>query len=113
MADLAIFRAALARIGWSADAANAIIDEGFDSIDTIGLVDKSFLKNVCKTIRTRTNNPVHIPALNEYRLYGMHLWVSTLQSTGQPIDAANFKAAVGATYTLKVRKQDMERRMMA
>jgi hypothetical protein len=104
MAELPAFRTALNRIGWDVASADAFIAEGFESIGLLGVVDKDFLKSVCKTIRSCADNPVPIPALNEYCLYAMHLWVSTLQSIGQPTTADLYTPAVANTYLTKLRQ---------
>lgn len=111
-------RAALSRIGWTNVAATAFTDiEGFASISDVGLVTRDFLATVCKKMRTgRAAAPaaggiavvaavaaVDIPALNEFKLYGMHLWVSEKLRQGIVIVPGEFTAEVAAEYTSKVR----------
>jgi hypothetical protein len=91
-ADDVEFCAALARIGWNNEAATALIGEGFTTMSDIDAVTQEFLELVCKKIRTGRPAqgdavpavaPVNIPMLNEFRLYGMHAWV-TFEGHTQP-----------------------------
>jgi hypothetical protein len=45
------FCAAFMRIEWSNDAAKALTEEVFESINDLGLVNHEFLQMVCKKIR--------------------------------------------------------------
>lgn len=112
------FRGALGRIGWTVEAANRFIAEGFNRIDDIGTVDKSFLKEACAQIRKGRAPmppgpgfagylgimPVQIPMMAEYKLYGMHLWVMEKLRHGTVITAIEFTAQVGNAYAEKYRK---------
>lgn len=55
MAQVNAFNAALARLGFNADTANAIIDVGFDSLEVLLEVEEDdvdqVIKNVCETRR--------------------------------------------------------------
>lgn len=111
-------QAALQRIGWSNEAQVAFTDEGFGDITEIGLVTRDFIAQTCKKIRTGRPRvaaagviaavpailPVTIPALNEYKLYGMHLWVTEMQGRGTAIQAQDFDAATATLYTQRVRE---------
>ncbi|ACI65726.1 predicted protein, partial [Phaeodactylum tricornutum CCAP 1055/1] len=124
-ADGAIaFRGALGRIGWSVPAANAFTNEGFDAMDSLGLVTRDRLKDICKIIRRGTDGVAAVPAAGgnaavaaapgipgiaipmmwEYKLSGMHLWVSERLRQGTPVVAADFTAAIRNLYTRKVRE---------
>ncbi|EEC42679.1 predicted protein [Phaeodactylum tricornutum CCAP 1055/1] len=118
------FRGALGRIGWSVPAANAFTNEGFDAMDSLGLVTCDRLKDICKIIRRGTDGVAAVPAAGgnaavaaapgipgiaipmmwEYKLSGMHLWVSERLQQGTPVVAADFTAAIGNLYTRKVRE---------
>ncbi|EEC44922.1 predicted protein [Phaeodactylum tricornutum CCAP 1055/1] len=118
------FRGALGRIGWSVAAANAFTNEGFDAMDSLGLVTRDRLKDICKIIRRGSDGVAAVPAAGgnaavaaapgipgiaipmmwEYKLSGMHLWVSERLRQGTPVVAADFTAAIGNLYTRKVRE---------
>ncbi len=91
-------------IGWDVTSADAFIAKGFESIALLGFIDKDCLKSVCKTIHSCVDNHIPIPALNEYCLYAMHLWVSTLQSNGPPIMADLYTPASAKSYLAKLRQ---------
>jgi hypothetical protein len=118
------FRGALGRIGWSVPAANVFTNKGFDAMDSLGLVTCDRLKDICKIIRRGTDGVASVPAAGgnaavaaapgtpgiaipmmwEYKLSGMHLWVSERLRQGTPVVAADFTAAIGNLYTRKVRE---------
>ncbi|EEC45037.1 predicted protein [Phaeodactylum tricornutum CCAP 1055/1] len=120
------FRGALGRIGWSVPAANAFTNEGFDAMDSLGLVTCDRLKDICKIIHRGTDGVAAVPAAGgnaavavaaapgipgivipmmwEYKLSGMHLWVSERLRQGTPVVAEDFTAAIGNLYTRKVRE---------
>lgn len=121
------FRAALSRIGWSNQAATALVDEGFNSISDIGNVDKDTLKATCAKIRKGRAPmeaganfpavpgvvPATIPMMCEFKLYGMHLWVTEKIRQGAPVNAPEFTAEVAGIYATKLRdvimKQDAKK----
>lgn len=122
MAAAVTFRSALERIGWSAAAQTAFTDdEGFSEIGELALVTREFLAQTCKKIRTgrpaviaANGNitvpailPVTIPALTEYKLYGMHLWVTEMKGQGIEPLATNYVNEVSSVYTKRVR-DDLE-----
>jgi hypothetical protein len=112
------FCAALSQIGWTNEAANHLVEEGFNRIDDISTVDKSFLKDACTQIRKGRAPmppgpgfagspgimPIAIPMMAEYKLCGMHLWVTEKLRHGLVISAVEFTAQVGITYAEKYRK---------
>jgi hypothetical protein len=108
------FRGALGRIGWSVPAANAFTNKGFDAMNSLSLVTHDRLKDICKIICCGTNGVAAVPAAGgnaavvaaagtpgiaihmmwEYKLSGMHLWVSEHLQQGTPVVAADFTAAI-------------------
>ena len=112
------FRSALNRIGWSDAAATAFTEEGFDSLNDIALVTRDFLNQVCKKLRAgraaapaADGNaavpaipPVNIPALQEFKLYGLHLWVTEKVRLTREVIPGDFTVAVAAEYTTRVRE---------
>ena len=76
MADEAILHLALETIVWSVKSRNAFTEEGFDSIQSLSHDTQSHLKIVCKSIRSAPD-PVSIGFYQEYKLYMLHLWVTT------------------------------------
>ena len=98
MADAAILRGALERIGWSIESRNAFTDEGFDSVQSLSHVTRSHLKTVCKSIRSAPD-PVRIGFYQEYKLYALHLWVTTRLLQGQVVQGQQFPDAIALEYT--------------
>ena len=84
MADAAILRGALERIGWSVESRNAFTNEGCDSVQSLSHITWSHLKTVCKSIRSAPD-PVRIGFYQEYKLYTLHLWVTTQLLQGQVV----------------------------
>ena len=76
MADAAILHGALERIRWSIESRNAFTDEGFDTVHSLSHVTQLHLKTVCESIRSAPD-PVRIGFYQEYKLYALHLWVTT------------------------------------
>jgi hypothetical protein len=118
MAAAVLLRVALNQIGWTAVAASAFTAEGFDDISDIGLVTRDFLHQVCKKLRAGRPaaaaadgnpavpaiQPVNIPAVQEFKLYGLHLWVTEKVRLKRAIVPGDFTAAVGMEYTTRVRE---------
>ena len=103
MADAAILHGALERIGWSVESRNAFTDKGFDSVQSLSHVTRSHLKTVCKSIRSAPD-PVRIGFYQEYKLYALHLWVTTRLSQGQVVQGQQFTDAIALEYASKVRR---------
>ena len=103
MADAAILHGALERIGWSVKSRNAFTNKGFDSIQSLSCVTRLHLKTVCKPIRSAPD-PVRIGFYQEYKLYALHLWVTTLLSQGQAVQGHLFTDAIALEYASKVRR---------
>jgi hypothetical protein len=111
-------RAALGRINWSPAAQNAFVEEGFGNMSDIGYVTRDYLSKVCKKLRTGREaipaavaanpaipavRPVDIPLFNEFKLFGMHLWVIEKQRQGLQVVPIEFTQEVATEYTAKVR----------
>jgi hypothetical protein len=117
MAAAILLQVALSNIGWTEDAATAFTNEGFNDISDISLVTRDFLHQVCKKLRAGRAAaaavdgnvnipaipPVNIPALQEFKLYGLHLWVTEKVRLRRVIVPAEFTAAVGMDYTKRAR----------
>ena len=101
MADAAILHGALERIGWSIESRNAFTNEGFHSIQSLSHVTWLHLKTVCKSIRSAPD-PVRIGFYQEYKLYALHLWVTTWLSQGQMVQGQQFTEAIALEYASKV-----------
>ena len=101
MADAAILRGALERIGWSVKSRNAFTDKGYDSIQSLSHVTQLHLKTVCKSIRSAPD-PVRIGFYQEYKLYALHLWVTTRLLQGQVVQGQQFTDAIALEYASKV-----------
>ena len=101
MANAGILHGALERIGWSIKSRNAFPDKRFDSIQSLSNVTWLHLKTVCKLIRS-TSDPVRIGFYQEYKLYALHLWVTTPLSQGQAVQGHLFTDAIALEYASKV-----------
>ena len=88
--------------------------KGFDSIQSLSHVTRSHLKTVCKSIRSAPD-PVRIGFYQEYKLYTLHLWVTTRLLQGQVVQGQQFTDAIALEYASKVccleesKKEDEER----
>ena len=101
MADAAILCGALERIRWSVESRNAFTNKGFDSIQSLSHVTQLHLKTVCKSIRSAPD-PVRIGFYQEYKLYALHLWVTTRLLQGQVVQGQQFTDAIALEYASKV-----------
>ena len=101
MADEAILHGALERIGWSIESTNTFTKEGFDSVQSLSHVTQWHLKTVCKSIRSAPD-PVRIGLNQEYKLYTLHLCVTTWLSQGQVVQGQQFTEAIALEYASKV-----------
>ena len=101
MANAAILCGALERTGWSVKSRNAFTNEGFDSVQSLSHVTRLHLKTVCKSIRSAPD-PVRIGFYQEYKLYTLHLWVTTQLSQGQVVQGQQFTDAIALDYASKV-----------
>ena len=117
-AKTAVLCAALARLEWSDSAITAFRNEGFKSMDDVGIVADAVLKETCKKIRAGrpgvagargqeeipSVQPVDIPMLQEVKLIGMHLWIAEKNRLGRTIDANEFDVATSMAYAHRVRE---------
>ena len=101
MAYAAILHGALERIRWSVKSRNAFTNKGFDSIQSLSHVTRSHLKTVCKSIRSAPD-PVRIGFYQEYKLYALHLWVTTRLLQGQVVQGQQFTDTIALEYASKV-----------
>ena len=101
MADAAILCGALERIRWSVESRNAFTDKGIDSVQSLSHITQSHLKTVCKSIRSAPD-PVRIGFYQEYKLYVLHLWVTTWLPQGQVVQGQQFMDAIALEYASKV-----------
>jgi len=91
MAQLNVFNAALIRCGFNADMANAITNEGFDTLETLAYVEEddidAMIKNIRETrctFRTQAQGNVTFPFLAIHRFKAMHLWVTKCELSFDP-----------------------------
>ena len=94
-------RGALERIGWSVESRNAFTDKGFHSIQSLSHVTRLHLKTVCKSIRSAPDL-VRIGFYQEYKLYTLHLWVTTQLLQGQVVQGQQFTDMIALEYASKV-----------
>ena len=101
MADAAILCGALERFRWSIESRNAFTNKGFDSVQSFSHGTQLYLKTVCKLIRSAPD-PVRIGFYQEYKLYMLHLWVTTWLSQGQVVQRHLFTDTIALGYASKV-----------
>ena len=109
---------ALVRINWPSPSANAFMDaSGFESFSDVGIVTRKLLETICKSFRTgrlaipaEAGNPavweippIPITYLQQFKLYGMHHWMSEKLRQGVNVVAVDYTADVGAEYTLRAK----------
>jgi hypothetical protein len=94
-ANIASFQAALSRSGFTMQAQEAVVSQGFVNIALLGLVTSDQIKELCKLIREDTNNPVPINMLQQQMLLAMRYWVVNRQRLGLLVIAA-----LGIVFTL-------------
>jgi hypothetical protein len=88
------FRAALGRIGFSAEAQNAVADEGMGGIANItqlARLHKDQIKRVCKVLR---DNEVPVSVMAEQMFEAMRYWVKQRLRLQQPVASALFTEEV-------------------
>ena len=100
MAAVNAFNQALTRIGFNVDTTEAIIDEGFDTLETLATVDEKDIDAMIKNVRdTRrelgadAEGAVTFPFLAIKRLKAMRFWATELVRTGRPLNAGLFHGA--------------------
>jgi hypothetical protein len=108
MAAVNAFNQALTRIGFNVDTTEAIIDEGFDTLETLATVDEkdidAMIKNVRETHRELGGDAegnVTFPFLAIKRLKAMRFWATELVRTGRQLNAGLFH---GGEITLAINR---------
>jgi hypothetical protein len=86
------FQDALGRIGFSVEASEAVVAQGFVSMALLGLVTADQIKQLCKLIRKDPTNPVPINMLQQQMLLATRRWVVNQQRLGLLVDADEFTA---------------------
>jgi hypothetical protein len=93
MAAVNAFNQALTRIGFNVDTTEAIIDEGFDTLETLATVDEkdidAMIKNVRETRRELGGDAegnVTFPFLAIKRLKAMRFWATELVRAGRQLN---------------------------
>jgi hypothetical protein len=93
MAQQNAFSTALTRIGFNVDTTKRMIDEGFDTLETLADLEESDIDDMIKNVReTRTalgaNAPgvVSFPFLPIKHLKAMRFWAAEMKRTGRPLN---------------------------
>jgi len=101
MAQVNAFNAALARVGFNNATAEAMVAEGFDTLDVLSEVEESDIDSMIKNIReTRrllgVNAPgnVTFPFLAIKRFKAMHHWATELRRMGRPLNVGQYAGPV-------------------
>jgi hypothetical protein len=99
MAQQNAFNQALTRIGFNVDTTERMIDEGFDTLETLSELEESdidnMMKNVWETGRAQGTNAqgnVTFPFLLTKRLKAMRFWAAKLRRTGRLLNNAGLFA---------------------
>jgi len=112
MAQLNAFNAALLRLGFNADTADTITNEGFDTLEVLSEIElddiDAMIKNIRETRRilgAQAQGNVTFPFLAIRRLKAMHGWATELRRTGRQMNAGLF---AGAMITAAVARYSLE-----
>ena len=100
MANAAILCGAVERIECSVESRNAFTTDRFDSDQSLSHVFQLQLKTVCKSMRS-ASDPMRTGSYQEYKLYALHLWVTTWLSQGQVVQGHLFRATSALEYASK------------
>jgi hypothetical protein len=100
--QLAAFREALGRIGFSPLAQDALNHNGFNAMYNLMIYSKDQIKRVCTVIREDTLNPVPISMEQEQLLTAMRNWVKTRVRTNRDINPALFTRDVAIAEAIKM-----------
>jgi hypothetical protein len=108
MAQQNAFNAALLRLGFNADTATAIVDEGFQDLQTLSEFEESDVDQVIKNIRetrrvlgAQAQGNVTFPFLAILRFKAMHCWAYELWRTGRQLNIGLFAGALITTAVLR------------
>ncbi len=114
MAQQNAFNTALLRIGFNVDTTEAIIDQGFDTLQVLSEVEESDIDSMIKKIReTRralgANAPgnVTFPFLAIKRLKAMRHWSMELVRTGRPLNVGLFTGPMIAIAITRLAIENM------
>jgi hypothetical protein len=110
------FKAALGRIGFNAATQDAIVENGFNSIDDLGTTDEKSLNYLPKHLATWRDpaapaaDQVRVPFVAMEKLKAMRYWVLAQTRIGAPTTAVFFTNAVVAStlQTMKVARDQKE-----
>jgi hypothetical protein len=110
MAQVNAFNAALLHLGFNADTADAITNEGFDLLDVLSEVEDEDIDSMIKNVRetrwalgqqAQAQGNVTFPFLPIRRLKAMHSWAAELKRTGRPLNAGLFAGAMITTAVMR------------
>lgn len=101
-ANLAAFRAALGRIGFTPVAQDALNQNGFNGMYNLMIFSKEQIKGVCKVIRENADNPIPISMEQEQFLTAMRHWVKTRVRTNRDISPELFTRDVAIAEAIKL-----------
>jgi hypothetical protein len=114
MAQQNAFNAALLRLGFNADTATAIVDEGFQDLQTLSEIEESDIDQVIKNIRetrrvlgVQAQGNVTFPFLAIRRFKAMQSWAYELRRTGRPLNVGLFAGALITTAVLRYSLESM------
>jgi hypothetical protein len=114
MAQVNAFNAALMRLRFNADTANAIIDEGFDNLEVLAEVEEDDIDQVIKNVRERrrvlgaqAQGIVTFPFLAIRCLKAMHGWTTELRRTGRQLNVGLFAGAMITTAVVRYTLESM------
>ena len=95
------FHAAFGQIGFTIATQNAIVAQGFDSIDGLIVLGKDDIPQICKIILDDLN-PVAIPFMQPQLFEAMHYWVKTKIHCGKSTSTMLFTLAVAHKHAEKM-----------
>ncbi|MGH3053755.1 MAG: hypothetical protein ACRDL7_02100 [Gaiellaceae bacterium] len=112
-AKLAAFCDALGRIGFDGQAKDAVVNQGFVTIDDLNVLGKDDIKRVCKIIRDG-DDKISVPFMQEQLFEAMRYWVKTRTRRGINTSATLFNRSTAQEYAqvMLVDKTVVRRRMV-
>jgi len=113
MAQQNAFDQALTCIGFNVDTTERMVDEGFDTLETLSELEESYIDNMIKNVRetrraqgANAQGDISFPFLPTKRLKAMHFWAAELRRTGRPLNNAGLFA--GATIQTAVARYALD-----
>ncbi len=100
--QLAAFREALGRIGFSVPAQDALNRNGFNGMYNLMIYSKEQIKRVCTVIREDAANPIPISMEQEQLLTAMRHWVKTRVRVNRDINPDLFTREVAINEAIKM-----------